>query len=287
MENPWYGLWMLELLKVTEPFDNIVVIPQYALWFTLSADEPEVEAMEEIDEDAVSEDESSAQEEDSDQDDGGDWDEGEPYSSDDELDCFRDADESVNALKNETPNIIVDIEQDPDTSITDSLFTVPDGSAPQAIPDFVALHILTKKLVLPYNTHLRSRYERRAGYRIIHECCPLVVEIKAFPARKLKEVKLKKMLTTRLADAVQDLGFQCYHLFKRYEHALRTVAIAATGDHWTHLIISRSDAPRAVGDFMDTKAWDDLVFPAAVILGTPASDLRMQAVADFLRSKPA
>jgi hypothetical protein len=38
---------------------------------------------------------------------------------------------------------------------------------------------------------------------------------------------------------------------------------------------------------METEAWDDLVFPAAVILGTPASDLRMQEIADFLRSKPA
>jgi len=124
---------------MAESFENIVVIPQYALWFTLPTNEPEVEAME-VDEDAVSEDEGSAQEERSDQDDGGDWDEGEPYSSDDELDCFRDADESVDALKNETPNIILDIEQDPDTSIAESLFrTVPDGSAPQAIPDCISL----------------------------------------------------------------------------------------------------------------------------------------------------
>jgi hypothetical protein len=91
--------------------------------------------MEEIDEDAVSEDEGSAQEERRDQDDGGDLDEGEPYSSDDELDCFRDMDESVDALKNETPNMILDIEQDLDTSIAESLFTVPDGSAPQVITE--------------------------------------------------------------------------------------------------------------------------------------------------------
>jgi len=100
-------------------------------------------------------------------------------------------------------------------------------------------------------------------------------------------VNLKKILTTHLGNTVQDLGFQCYHLFKRYEHALRTVAITATGGHWTHLIITRSDAPQAVGDCMDTSAWDDLFFPAAVILGTLASDLRMQEIANFLRSKPA
>jgi len=49
---------------------------------------------------------------------------------------------------------------------------------------------------------------------------------------------------------------ECYHLFKRYEHALPEVAIAATGDHWMHLIVTRSNAPQAVGDCIDTDACD-------------------------------
>ena len=43
----------LELQKLTEPFNNIIAVPQYALWFTIP--EPQYEEIEEIDEDAVSE----------------------------------------------------------------------------------------------------------------------------------------------------------------------------------------------------------------------------------------
>jgi len=91
-----------------------------------------------------------------------------------------------------------------------------------------------------------------------------------------------------LSWAVQDLGHQCYHLFKMYEHALRTVVIAASGDYWMHLIVTRADVPRANGDLMDTQAWDDLEFPPPVVLGTRDSDQRMKDIFDYLRnSKPA
>jgi len=282
MENPWYGLWTSELLKLTESFNNIIIVPQYALWFTLPEDEPDVESVQEIDERAVSE----VTEEVGDQGESSDQNRDELDGSDDELNLFRDADESVDTIKDDEPEI-PDIEQDPDTSFAESLFTIPDGSAPQVIPDFVALHILAEKLNFPSNARLRRRYERRTGYAIIHECCPLVVEIKAFPTRDLKPAKFQKMLSLRLGLAIQDLGFQCYHLFKMYEHALQTVVVAASGDHWTHRIVTRSDVPRAVVDGMDTQPWGKLKFPPAVVLGTRASDLRMEQIFDFLRAKPA
>jgi hypothetical protein len=276
MENPWYGLWTLELLKLTESFNNIAIVPQYALWFTLPEDEPDVEPVEEIDEGAVSEV----------ADEGSDQNKDEPDGSDDELNLFRDADESVNAIKHDEPEI-PNIDQDPDTSFAESLFTVPDGSAPQVIPDFVALHILAEELNFPANARLRRKYERRTGYGIIHECCPLVVEIKAFPTRDLGPAKFNKFLSVRLALAIQDLGFQCYHLFKMYEHALRTVVVAASGDHWTHRIVTRSDVPRAAVDGIDTQPWDKLKFPPHVVLGSRTSDLRMRQIYDFLHAKPA
>lgn len=55
MENPWYGLWTISLLKLEESFNNIIIVPQYALWYTLPEEEPEIESIEELDEDAVSE----------------------------------------------------------------------------------------------------------------------------------------------------------------------------------------------------------------------------------------
>ncbi|KAM6499952.1 hypothetical protein JOM56_005460 [Amanita muscaria] len=281
MENPWYGLWAHELLKMAEPFNNLVIVPQYALWFTMPDDEPDDEFIEEIDEDAISEIGDESQ--------GDDLNEGGTHDSDDsddELDVLRDKDESIEPIEDQNPAAL-NTEQDPDTSITESLFTVPDGSAPQLTPDFVALHILAEKLRHPSNARLRRMYERRAGYRITHECCPLIMEIKSFPSRSLTQAKFKRELAARLGTAKQELGFQCYHLFKRYQHALRTIAVIASGDHWTHLIVSRSDVPRGAGDEMNTETWDSLEFPDAVILGTPASDLRIEEISDYLRrTKP-
>ena len=292
MENPWYGLWVHELQKLAEPFNNLVIVPQYTLWFPMPDDEPENESIQEVDEDAVSEidhegddlDERRTHESDSDDSD----DEldllRDKDGSDDELDILRDKDESTEPFEDQNPAAL-NTHQDPDTSITESLMTVPDGSAPQLTPDFVVLHILAKKLRFPTNNRLRRRYEHRAGYRIIHECCPIVVEIKSFPSRSVTPAKFKKEVTIRLETAWKDLGYQCYYLFKKYKHACRTIAVMASGDYWTHLIVSRSDIPRGVGDEMNTETWDSLIYPDAVILGTPASDLRMEEISDYLRER--
>ncbi|KAH9061129.1 hypothetical protein EDB87DRAFT_1576497 [Lactarius vividus] len=232
LENPWYGLWTMELLKLTEPFNNVVVIPQYALWYTLPEEEPEIEPIEEIDEDAASELE--------------DGNEGLPIA----------------------PR------------------TIPDGSAPQITPDFIALHIRAEELAP--DPHHRNRFERRAGYRIIHECCPLSVEIKSFPSRRLSPADFEDELKARLGSAIQDLGFQCCHFFKMYEHALHTEVIAASGDHWMYRIVTRAHVPRARGDVMDNRPWDRLEFPSPVVLGTQDSDQRMGDISDYLHdAKPA
>jgi hypothetical protein len=200
MENPWYGLWTIELLKLTESLNNILIVPQYALWYTPPKEETDIESIEEVDEEVVSED----------QDEHGER-EDEPNEDDDELDLFRDLDESSVSTTHEEPEIsnCPNIEQEPDISFAESLCTIPDGSAPQIIPDFVALHILAKKLEFSPNPRRKRRYERRAGYRIIHECCPIIVEIKSFPRRDLSPADFEKKLDIRLSWAVQDLGFQC------------------------------------------------------------------------------
>ena len=61
--------------------------------------------------------------------------------------------------------------------------------------------------------------------------------------------------------------------------------MTASGDYWTHLIVSRSDVPKGSGDEMNTDTWDSLIFPEAVILGTPASDIRMEEISDYLRER--
>ena len=286
MENPWYGLWAIELQKLVEPFNNLIIVPQYTLWFSISDDEPEDESIEEVDEDAVSEIDEEDEGGTHDLDDSDDEMDLFRYKneSDDELNVLRDSDETVEPIEDQNP-APQNTEQleDPDISITNSLSTIADGSASQRTPDFVALHILAKKLSYPTNAHLRVRYERRAGYRIIHECCPLVVEIKSFPSRSATPARFKFELKSRLFSAQRDVGFQCYYLFKQYPCSLRTIAVIASGEYWTYLIVRRSDVPRGAGDEMDTATWDSLKFPKAVILGTPASDLRMKEISDYLR----
>ena len=288
MENPWYGLWTLELQNLVEPFNNLVIVPQYTLWYTMPEDEPENEPIEEVDEDAVSEIDYE----------GDELDEGHTHESvdsideldlfqhkdesDDELDLLRDEDESIEPFEDQNP-ATSNTQQDPDTSIAESLMTIPDGSAPQLTPDFAILHILAEKLRYPTNARLRCRYEHRAGYRIIHECCPLIVEIKPFPSRSVKPKRFRKELLSRMAAAKKALGYQCHHLFKRYIHAFRTIVVVASGDHWTHLVVNRADVPRGVGDEMDLVKWESLEFPDVVILGTPASDLRMKEISEYLR----
>ena len=73
-----------------------------------------------------------------------------------------------------------------------------------------------------------------------------------------------------------------------YEHDLRTFVIAASGDYWTHRIVTRSDVPKAAGDKMDSEAWNGLNFPSPVLLGTLDFDQRMKEIADYiLAMKPA
>ncbi|KAI9438570.1 hypothetical protein H4582DRAFT_1949489 [Lactarius indigo] len=167
LENPWCGLWIMGLLKLVEPFNNVGTIPQYALWYTLPEEEPVIEPIEEVDEGATGEPEDGSHDE------HGHESEDEPNSNNDsdvELDLLQHTDKS--------PRPVATHEQDPDVSSTESLRDIPDGSASRTIPDFIALYILAEELAP--KPHYRNRFERRVVYRIIHECCPLIVEIKSF-----------------------------------------------------------------------------------------------------------
>ena len=99
------------------------------------------------------------------------------------------------------------------------------------------------------------------------------MEIKSFPSRSLTPAKFKRELAARLGAAKQELGF-CCHLFKRYQHALRTIAVIASGDYWTQLIVRQSYVPRGTGDEINTETqetWDslELLDPQGVLKVNP------------------
>jgi hypothetical protein len=110
-ERPWYGLWALTLKDLMQPFDNLLVVPQYPLWFAYDDAEPLADS----DDDGI-----------------------------DELDMFREErDGDEEEVNGEANTSWVD-----EGLSTDSMTTVPDGNAPQLFPDFIILHFLAKHLPL-------------------------------------------------------------------------------------------------------------------------------------------
>ena len=96
------------------------------------------------------------------------WDQGVTWSNtaDKLKPHFRDTDESAK-----------EPEQDPDTSITLSLVTIPEASATERIP---WLRCSISHRFSPQTKIWTS------GRTQNHECCPLVMEVKPFPHRRMK-----------------------------------------------------------------------------------------------------
>jgi hypothetical protein len=234
----------------------MVVVPQFPLWFRADDEDSDVE-------------ETLA-------------------NSDDEMDLFlypeeRDADEqdaelggSVDELENDVNSSCADADV-----TTDSMVTVPDGNAADLFPDFVVIHLLAKRLPMHH-----PRFTPLSGIQITHQCCPLVVENKRFPKRSLIGPQFNVVLEALLGVAKNDLGYQYYHLFKQYRHAISTIAIAAAGDYWTHRTVHRDEVPKLVGDFFDVSEWEDVHWPPHVVLGTPISNKRLMEIHEVLQGKP-
>jgi hypothetical protein len=280
LERPWYGLWTVTLGHLTETFDNMVVIPQYPLWYIPDEEDGDEKASVEGDDFSDEEIAGSA----TDQSRNEEHDIADPDN--DPIDLFqypeeRDPDESM------TPHVDSCGLPDSEVDISgDSLVTVPDGNASERLPDFVVIHLLAKRLRNSF-----PRYKSLGGLQITHQCCVLVVENKRHPSRVLKGRRLKASLTTALSAALFDLGYQCYHLFKNYPHATSTIAIAAAGEYWTYRIVYREDVPKPavddnIGDLMDVSIWDSLEWPGYVALGTRESDAQLSKIYEMLDKKP-
>lgn len=252
LERPWYGLWCQILTDLVDKFDNMIVVPQFNLW--VLPDE----------EDSDSEDEGDA---------------GARTVGDDsvdELDLFlpvRDGDEADEPA-------VEECEDEVGNTTTDSVRTMPDGAAANLFPDFAIIHLLARRLPPSH-----SRFLQLHGLQIVHECCPVLLEIKRSPKRSLTGEQLTQVVLITLMEARQDLGIQCHYLFKRYPHAMTTVAIAASGDFWTYKLVHRHEAPPGVGDLIDTLNWSLMAWPNYASLGSALSDKRLHDIHQILEAK--
>jgi hypothetical protein len=227
----------------------MIVVPQFPLWFIPQDDDSDEEEGDENDPDGI-----------------------------DELDVIgqRDGDEQ------DSEQGEVEGEDEVGNITTDSVGTIVGSDTAELLPDFVILHFLAKHL--PVN---HPRFSQLGGMAITHQCCPVIVENKKAPSRRLVGILLTRAVDALLGEAQEQLGTQCYHLFARYPHALKTVAVAAAGDYWTFRTVYRHEIPRAVGDTISTVTWDQLQWLPYAKLSSPTSDARLHQIYDMLKKKPA
>lgn len=249
IERPWYGPWCQVLTDLTEQFDNMIVVPQFPLWFLPQDDDSDEEENSDTDMDSM---------------DGRDY----------LLVSQRDGDE-----QSSEPGEVDDT--DVGNITTDTVGTIAGSGAAELFPDFVIIHVLAKHL--PVN-HIR--FTQLGGVVITHQCCPVILENKKAPSRSLEGMELRRGVDALLVDAQEQLGTQCYYLFMQYPHALTTIAIAAAGDYWTFRAIHRHEIPTTVGDTLVYTAWYSLRWPPYAKLSSPISDARLRQIHDTLRSKP-
>lgn len=252
LEGLWYGPWCQVLSDLVDHFNNLIVIPQFPMWFTPGDDESE-----------ESEDE-----------------QGSAGDDIDEMDLFveeRDHDEQDVEHRELHQN-----ETDIGNTTSDSIGTLADGTAAELFPDFAVIHLLAKRLPQGH-----PRFRSLGGIKITHECCPIVVENKKFPRRRLTGDEFRNAADVLLYEAREQLGMQCYHLFQKYPHSITTIAIAAAGDLWTCRKVRRDEVPRPAGDHMDTDGWDGLIWRPYVRLGSVESDVMLEEIHDTLKLKSA
>jgi hypothetical protein len=266
IEGPWYGRSAQVWHDLIKDFDNMIVVPQYPLWLTTEdaegaadeeSNEGDAEDEDEIDEDEIDEDETLSR-----------------LSIADQPEIRIEPDDD-----SELENCVqIDITED-------SIRTLPEHNAAQLFPDFVILHLRVRTLRPDH-----PRFLQRAGMRVTHECCPIVIENKRMPRRRtdveLYDEAFELDLQERLQEAIDDLEDQCAYAFKRYKHALSIVAVAVAGDYWQYASVTFDTVSPLNDDFtLYRTTWDQLEWGDAYAFGTPESDDRLRQLHTILARK--
>jgi len=261
LEGHWYGRSDQVWHDLTNPFPNMIVVPQYPLWLTGDLEDQE-------DDEGVDEGDTDNDEE-------------------------RDADEKVarSSGQNELASrAMIRVEPDDQNCVEaeateDSLITIPEPNSAELFPDFVILHFRTRPLRPDH-----PRFLQLAGIRITHECCPIIIENKRMPRRRtdiaLIDGSFNDDLEEHIYEAIDDLETQCAYAFKKYRHALSIIAVAVAGDYWCHVSVPFNLVPPVDDEYtlVDSK-WNTLVWPAAVAFGTSESDARLAELRSALEQK--
>ncbi|KAG1795594.1 hypothetical protein EV424DRAFT_1446701 [Suillus variegatus] len=196
VEYLWYPLWNQILYELVADIPNLVLAPQFPVWFVPDDDE-----------------------DDEDENDG-----------DDPEEIIQPPEEQPTKEAPENQNNQNEHEDDEaaEAAAGDISFasTVPQKNAEGVIVDFVILHL---KAVAQPQPELKTRY---GGWRITAASVGVLIEVKRFVSRSLAGENQTTEILSRIMEACSDLIDQAACVFLRNPNTDSVLAIATAGPYW-------------------------------------------------------
>jgi len=219
LEYHWYPLWNQTLSDLVSRVPNLIIAPQYPLWFVPQGDE-------EIEDDGNSDDENDPEE----------------------------VKASIRGSRTESTVLEGD---DDDQVVADMSFasesTMPEKYAKSVIVDFAIINLGGVPLQQKQNTHYGGWRITRADVGLLVE-----VKRFASRSLTPASAELEKALELRISEAGDDLINQAAHLFLQDEGKDFVLAIAAAGNSSTHVHRTHHDHHSLLGLYWrSTKIYRD------------------------------
>jgi len=264
LEYHWYPLWNQTLSDMVSDVPNVIVAPQYPIWFVPQDDEVGNEDERDKDDDKEYEDDGS----------GGDPEEV-PIVSEGEL------------LPGEGTAVLEDDNDGEDMGEVSFALTVPEKDARGVIVDFAVINLGGVPLKQPGG---KMRY---GGWRITAANIGLLVEIKSFVSRRLTSAELEKEIGAEIPVACDDIVKQAAYLFLQDPNKESVLAIAAVGHWWCNTKINRGDVNHIMQLLAEKDPSFQVNFGPAVVplkwtkvlrLGVAPSNDRLRTIYNSLKS---
>ncbi|KAG2084126.1 uncharacterized protein F5147DRAFT_732245 [Suillus discolor] len=217
IEFYWYPLWCQTLFNLVADVPNLIIAPQFPVWIVEHNNQLE----------------------------GAD--DGDDPAEVEEIKRTPEGDQAV-ACSMQVPgdNIEEDVgDHEPDSEAGDISFasTVPEKDARSVLVDFAVVSLTA----VPQSEE-KLRY---GGWRITAANTCLLVEVKRFASRSLKNDELDAEIKLHIEEARFDLMVQAGHIFLQDKTKDSVMAIAAAGPYWSGATIHRYNV-EAIMDFLSS-----------------------------------
>ncbi|KAI9570976.1 hypothetical protein HD554DRAFT_2080235 [Boletus coccyginus] len=246
LEAPWYSAWCHTLTQLVEDFADLIVCPQYTIYFTPESPEDEEEEGDGEEEDSLREEE------------------------------FPDVNMGPSGKPPQCPTD--ESTFDDVTDISDASFstigTKPDKDADNLITDFAVIKVSPKRV--------NAFHGRYGGWRIMQISLPLLVENKRYPKRKLKGNESVSDMLPLIIAAMEQVEVQAAYTFQQYPHMKSLIGVAACGPWWTRAVLTPELVHRHL-EFLPDRKRPKPKWERTLKLNTPSSDRRLQELQEMLQ----